>query len=70
MKTIAIIIKPDTLPLITELNDGVAPAVEEVPTVYLWRGKDEPASIISMDEMNALHGEKMSMIYSIACFEE
>jgi hypothetical protein len=43
-------IVPETLELITKLNDGVCPEIEKGTTYYVYNGESEPAKIISIGD--------------------
>ena len=49
----AIPIQPETLDLITALNNGVTPEIEEFPTLYLFESLDEVATIVGRDQFIA-----------------
>jgi hypothetical protein len=53
MKMYAIPILPETLDLITILNMGVRPQIEDVPTLYIWDGDDHEAVIVGQDRFMA-----------------
>jgi hypothetical protein len=49
----AIPIQPETLDLIAALNGGLAPQIEEFPTLYLFEGPEEEAAIVGRDQFMA-----------------
>ena len=57
-------ITPATIDLITKLNNGVRPALEDEETFYVYRGEDEHAEIISREEheRNGVYPDWMTII--------
>lgn len=46
-----------TLDLVTTLNGGVTPAVEEPPAFYVYKGPDVPAVIVPDTELSDAFGD-------------
>ena len=50
MSKICIPIIPEIIPMLTELNGGVAPTHEEQPMLFVYAGPDTPNEIIPMPD--------------------
>jgi hypothetical protein len=55
-------ITPATLDIIEVLNGGVRPAIEAEETVFIFNGKNEPADIMTFDELGEIAPEWMAKI--------
>lgn len=53
MATTIIPITPQTLDVITVLNGGACPELEDHDTFFVYKGEDEPADIITADEFES-----------------
>lgn len=45
-------ITPATIEMITVLNSGVQPEMEDKETFFVWHGPEYPAEIIDSDSLN------------------